>query len=458
MSQQSVEIYRAYQANGPRYTSYPSANHFHNGFGAADWAAAARHSNEVPIPAPLSLYVHVPYCTSPCFFCACNRVITRDPEVGDRYATLLRQEIRLQGEMFDRDREVIQVHFGGGTPTNIGCAGIASVMHELVSNFHMADGQTREFGIEIDPRVTDKDMLVFLRGQGFDRLSMGVQDFDPAVQQAINRIQPAEHTLALLDTARSLGFRAINVDLICGLPRQTTAGLEATLAQVLAHRPDRIALYGYAHMPSLFKAQKQIAVEDLPALAEKLALMRLADNLLVQAGYEMIGLDHYALPDDPLAVALHDGTLQRNFQGYSTHAQADLVGLGVSAIGMIDDCYAQNARNIEGYTAALAAQALPVVRGFRLSDDDLLRREIIHTLMCAGSVCFADVEHGYGIDFSDYFADELRALGQLADDGLVEVDAQGFRLSPSGRPVMRVVAMLFDAYLPHAPGTHSTAI
>lgn len=458
MSQLSVDTYGAYQANGPRYTSYPSANHFHNGFGAADWAAAARHSNEVPIPAPLSLYVHVPYCSSPCFFCACNRIITRDPAVGDRYAAQLRQEIRLQAKLFDRDRQVVQLHLGGGTPTNLGCAGIAAVMHEIDDSFRIAGVETREFGIEIDPRVTDDEMLVFLRGQGFDRLSMGVQDFDPAVQQAINRIQPVEHTLALLDTARSLGFRAINVDLICGLPRQTAAGLEATIAHVLAHRPDRIALYGYAHMPSLFKAQKQIAVEDLPVLAEKLALMRLADELLVQAGYEMIGLDHYALPGDPLARALRDGTLQRNFQGYSTHAQADLVGLGVSAISMIDDCYAQNARNIEGYTAALAADALPVVRGFRLSDDDLLRRDIIHTLMCTGSVRFADIERAYGIEFPGYFADEVRALRQLADDGLVELDAQGFRLSRSGRPVMRVVAMLFDAYLPRAPGVHSTAI
>lgn len=450
--------YRAYQVNGPRYTSYPSANHFHNGFGAAEWAAASRHSNETLIPAPLSLYVHVPYCGSPCFFCACNRIITRDPAVGDHYASLLRREIGLQAALFDRDRKVVQLHLGGGTPTNLGCAGIAALMHDVDHHFRIAGEQQREFGIEIDPRVTDKDMLVFLRGQGFNRLSMGVQDFDPVVQQAINRVQSPEHTLELLDAARAHGFGAINVDLICGLPRQTAAGLAATLAQVLAHRPDRIALYSYAHLPTLFKAQKQIAAEDLPGLEGKLALLRIADELLLDAGYRMIGLDHYALPDDPLAVALDEGTLQRNFQGYSTHAQADLVGLGMSAIGMIDDCYAQNARNIEGYTAALAADALPVVRGYQLSDDDLLRRDVIHTLMCTGRVRFAEIERLHGIEFAGYFADELSGLRRLADDGLVELDANGFQLSASGRPVMRVVAMLFDAYLPRAPGAHSTAI
>lgn len=452
-----AERYRPYQVHGPRYTSYPSANLFHNGFGASDWSIAARRSNEEPIPAPLSLYAHVPYCSSPCFFCACNRIITRDPAAGDRYAALLRHEIALQARLFDADRRVIQLHFGGGTPTNLGCAGLASVMEELDRHFRLGAGPV-EAGIEVDPRTLDGDMLAFLRGQGFNRISMGIQDFDPVVQEAVNRVQSPERTLELLDEARARGFKGINVDLICGLPHQTVARFAATLERVIAHRPDRVAMYGYAHMPKSFKAQRQIDAEHLPDLEGKLALLDLADRMLADAGYVMIGMDHYALPDDPLAKALEDGTLQRNFQGYSTHARCDLIGLGVSAIGMIDDCYAQNSRNIEGYRAALDADCLPVVRGWRLDGDDLLRREIIHTLMCTGRVRYAPLELAYGMEFAAYFADELARLRPLAEDGLVELDEEGFALAPAGRPVMRVVAMVFDAYLERAPGAHSSTL
>lgn len=453
-----TERYRPYQVSGPRYTSYPSANHFHNGFGATDWREAALASNEEPIPAPLSVYVHVPFCSSPCFFCACNRIITRDPAMSDHYRVQLRREIALQAQLFDHDRRVKQIHFGGGTPTQLGCAGMAEVMHELEEHFQFAKASEREFGIEVDPRQTDKDMLEFLYGIGFNRISLGIQDFDPIVQQAVNRVQSEQATLELLDGARETGFTAINVDLICGLPHQTIEGFGRTLERVIKHRPDRIAMYSYAHMPEMFKAQRQIKSETLPDLEGKLALLHLADERLLEAGYIMIGLDHYALPDDPLAAALREGTLQRNFQGYSTHANSDLIGLGVSAIGTIGDCYAQNSRNLVGYNAALDAGCLPVVRGFRLSADDRLRKEIIHTLMCTNEVRYEPLEARYGMEFSNYFADELERLQQLEQDGLVEISGQGFRLLPQGRPVMRVAAMVFDAYLAGAPNPHSSTI
>ena len=450
--------YGKYQVTGPRYTSYPSANRFHGGFGPGAWTAAARATNSDLIPAPLSLYLHVPFCTSPCFFCACTRVITRDPLMADRYAGYLRREIAMQGALFDADRVVRQIHFGGGTPSTLGGAGIAGVMAAIRAHFSVDDGPAREFGIELDPRHADEALLDTLRELGFNRVSLGVQDFDPKVQAAVNRLQDADATLGLLDAARARGFQAINVDLICGLPHQTLSGFGATIGQVVAHRPDRIALYSYAHLPELFKAQRRIDVADLPKLNEKLQLLRHADEALTTAGYVMIGMDHYALPDDPLALALADGTLQRNFQGYSTHAYCDLVGLGISGISMLDDCYAQNHRALPDYYAALDRGVLPVARGLALTHDDRLRRELIQSLMCTGRVDFAALDVRFGIRSQTYFADELLRLRVLARDGLVELDEDGFSLLPAGRPVMRVVAMAFDAYLTQDAGRFSKVV
>lgn len=450
--------YSPYQLNGPRYTSYPSANHFGSDVDADAWARAAELSNQDLIPAPLSVYVHVPFCSSPCFFCACTRVITRDAAVVERYLGYLEKEIALQAALFDRDRMVRQLHFGGGTPSSLGADGLRRVMRVLREHYTLADDDAREFGIELDPRVADAALLDVLFELGFNRVSLGIQDFDPAVQAAVNRVQSADDTLGLLAAARERGFRAINVDLICGLPNQTPAGFAATLARVVDARPDRIAMYGYAHLPELFKAQRRIRVEDLPDLRGKLALLKLADDTLVRAGYVMIGLDHYALPDDPLALALADGTLQRNFQGYSTHAYCDLVAHGLSGIGMVGDCYAQNARTLPEYYAALDAGRLPIVRGLALSVDDKLRGAVIHDLMCTGRVDLAELCAEYGVDADTYFDAERARLAEFAADGLVTIDERGFTLTEVGRPVMRVVAMAFDAYLARAPGRYSKAV
>lgn len=450
--------YSPYQLNGPRYTSYPSANHFGPGVEATSWARAAQRSNQDLIPAPLSVYVHVPFCSSPCFFCACTRVITRDTAVVDRYLGYLEREIALQAALFHRDRVVQQLHFGGGTPSSLGPDGLRRLMRVLREHYTLADDDAREFGIELDPRVADAELLDVLVELGFNRVSLGIQDFDPAVQAAVNRVQSAEATLGLLAAAQERGFQAINVDLICGLPHQTLTGFAATLERVVAARPDRIAMYGYAHLPELFKGQRRIRVADLPDLAGKLALLKLADDTLTGAGYVMIGLDHYALPDDPLALALADGTLQRNFQGYSTHAYCDLIAHGLSGIGMVGDCYAQNARTLPEYYAALDEGRLPIVRGLELTVDDRLRGAVIHDLMCTGSVDLNKRCAEYGVDTDGYFAAECARLAELAADGLVTLDERGFALTDAGRPVMRVVAMAFDAYLAQAPGRYSKAV
>ena len=450
--------YEQYQVSGPRYTSYPSANRFHPGFGAAGWIAAARASNSDLIPAPLSLYLHVPFCPSPCFFCACTRIITRDPALAEKYLGYLVREVAMHATLYDTDRVVEQIHFGGGTPSTLGPAGLTRAMDAIRAHFAVDTGPNREFGIELDPRQADDALLDTLRGLGFNRVSLGVQDFDPKVQAAVNRLQDAEATLALLDGARARGFQAINVDLICGLPHQTEDGFARTLEQVVAHTPDRIAMYSYAHLPELFKAQRQIDAAALPALDAKLALLKLADRTLTQAGYVMVGMDHYALPSDPLVAALRDCTLQRNFQGYSTHAYCDLVGLGVSGIGMLDGCYAQNHRALPDYYAAIDAGKLPIARGLALTADDRLRRELIHALMCTGRVDFATLDARYGVECKSYFDVELTRLRALADDGIVAVDDSGFTLLPAGRPVMRVVAMVFDAYLAQDAGRFSKVV
>lgn len=452
------ELYRRYQVSGPRYTSYPAANRFREDFDAGDWTRAARASNNDPIPPPLSIYVHVPFCSSPCFYCACNRVITRRPEAAGQYLLRLKREIAMQAALFDPDREVVQVHFGGGTPSTLGCAGLGEVMETLSRHFRFAGSSAREFGIELDPRYVDTGMMEFLAGLGFNRVSFGVQDFDPAVQRAVNRIQSPEETFALLDAARANDFHAINLDLICGLPLQTQAGFGRTLDQVIDHRPDRVAMYSYAHLPGMFKPQRRIDESELPRLDDKLALLRMADEKLLDAGYVMIGMDHYALPEDPLAVALDAGTLQRNFQGYATHDECDLVGLGVSSIGMLGDVYAQNARGLLDYYATIDSGRLAIERGVVLSADDHLRREIIHTLLCSGTVAYEQLEQRHRIDFREYFADELVRLERLARDGLVELDEAGFRLLPAARPVMRVVAMIFDAYLAEDLGDYSRVV
>jgi oxygen-independent coproporphyrinogen-3 oxidase len=447
-----AELVRRYDRPGPRYTSYPTAVQFHPGFGAAEFAAAARASNAAPAK-PLSLYVHVPFCESPCFYCGCNKVITRDHGRARPNHEHLALEVARAGALFDRARPVDQLHFGGGTPTFLSDAELEGLLALLGEHFALRRDAGREYSIEIDPRTVTPERLGRLVALGLNRVSLGVQDFDPAVQAAVNRIQPVEDTLALIRRARELPIDSVSVDLIYGLPRQTRASFARTLATIVAARPDRIAAYSYAHLPHLFKPQRQIRVEDLVTPAEKLGLLGLTVETLTAAGYVYVGMDHFALPGDELVRAQADGTLQRNFQGYSTRAECDLVGLGVSSISKVGDCYAQNAKGLPEYYRRLAAGGLATERGVQLVAEDRLRRDVIQGLMCATRLDFAAIEARHGIRFEEHFAAELERLGPLAADGLVAREGRGLRILPRGRLLMRNVAMVFDAHLPVAPAT-----
>ena len=445
------DLLRRYDRPGPRYTSYPTAPKFHDGFGEAELREAALASNGDPIPRRISLYVHIPFCTSPCFYCGCNRIITRDKSRAEGYLARLFREIDLTAQLFDRDREVIQLHFGGGTPNFLAPAQLREVVDTLRSQFRFSDSATRDISIELDPRFVDAADIAQLADIGFDRASFGVQDFDPAVQHAVNRIQSVEETRAVVDACRANGFRSVNVDLIYGLPRQSAAGFARTLDIVNDMRPDRVAVYSYAHLPDLFKAQRQIDAADLPDPAAKLGLLQLAIERLGAAGYEYIGMDHFALPDDELSIARRRGGLHRNFMGYTTHADSDLVGLGVSAISHIGDTYSQNPRDVAAWQVALDQGKLPLFRGKRLDPDDQLRADLIQSLMCRGEIPVTALERRHAIDFPEYFADALDRLQPLAEDGLVRFEDTRIEVTSRGRLLLRNIAMCFDRYLDHAP-------
>lgn len=434
-----------YDITGPRYTSYPTAPNFREDFGERDYRERTAETNEDPIPRPLSLYVHIPFCESPCFYCGCTRVITRDHGNAARYLDHLEREIALQGALFDSDRTALQLHLGGGTPNFLTQDELARLMRALRSAFRLEQGDDRDFSIELDPRHVGSDDLAALASLGFNRVSLGVQDFDPAVQRAINRLHPPTQTEDAVAAAREAGMRSVNLDLIYGLPRQNPDSFGATLERVVALRPERIALYAYAHLPERFKAQRQIAGPELPKPGTKLLLLGTAIRALTAAGYRYIGMDHFALPGDPLAKALDAGTLQRNFQGYSTHGQCDLAGLGVSAISHVDDCYAQNERGLPDYYEALDKGRLPIARGIVLSEDDVLRAEIIQSVMCRNELDFDAIERRFDVRFEERFARELALLQDLAADGLIALGSRGFTVTARGRLLLRVVAMAFDA-------------
>jgi oxygen-independent coproporphyrinogen III oxidase len=442
-----AELLARYDHAGPRYTSYPTAPHFHAGFDECEYRAHAQASNDEPIPRALSLYVHVPFCENPCFYCGCTRIVTRDHARADTYLERLCSEIGLQGELFDRDRRVQQLHLGGGTPNFLDDRQMHRLFEALAGSFTLERGPGRQFSIEIDPRHADAATMTRLAALGFNRASFGVQDLDPRVQAAINRVQPLERTLDVVAGARAAGFRSLSVDLIYGLPLQTRDAFARTVAQVAAFRPDRVALYSYAHLPDVFKAQKQIRAEDLPSPAAKLALFGDALAALTSAGYRYIGMDHFALPDDELSLAQDAGTLQRNFQGYSTHADCDLVGLGLSSIGRIGDAYAQNARELIAYYTALDHGRLPIAKGLVMNEDDRLRGAIIQSLMCLGTLDVRAFEARHGVVFATRFADALQRLAPLADDGLVAIAPGRIDVTPRGRLLLRPVAMCFDAWL-----------
>ena len=443
-------LLRRYDRPGPRYTSYPTAPQFSEAFGEAELRDAVQLSNGDPIPRRLSLYVHVPFCNSPCFYCGCNRIITRDAERGREYLGHLLREIELVARLFDADREVIQLHLGGGTPNFLSPAQLQDLLDALRRSFRFSDSPSRDLSIELDPRFLDPDDVAHLAAAGFNRASLGVQDFDPAVQEAVNRVQGVAETLAIIKACRDSGMRSVNVDLIYGLPLQTLEGFGRTLDIVVGARPDRVAVYGYAHLPAMFKAQRQILDAQLPTPALKLDLLRLAIDRLTAAGYVYIGMDHFALPDDELALAQARGGLHRNFMGYTTHADSDLVGLGVSAISHIGDTFSQNPRDIVSWQARLAEGRLPVWRGMALSEDDLIRADVIQSLMCQGNVPIAALERRHGICFADYFANSIQRLAELEADGLVRMRDGTIKVTGRGRLLLRVVAACFDAYLPHS--------
>jgi oxygen-independent coproporphyrinogen-3 oxidase len=446
-----ADLLRRYDTPGPRYTSYPTAPQFSAGFGAEQLRDHAAATNGQDHLRPLSLYVHVPFCTSPCFYCGCNRVITRDKARGELYLDYLYREIARMAPLFASGRPVQQVHFGGGTPNFLTPAQIADCVAELRSQFSFAAGGTMDFSIELDPRFVTPADIGELARVGFNRASLGVQDFDATVQKAVNRVQGVDETLAIVAACRAYGMRSVNIDLIYGLPKQTRAGFERTLDIVIEARPDRIAVYSYAHLPQLFKPQQRIAAEDLPDPEAKLALLQCAIERLVAAGYVYIGMDHFALPDDELARAQKRGDLHRNFMGYTTHAASDLIGFGVSAISHIGDSFSQNPRDIASWERAIDDGRLPVWRGMPLDHDDVLRADVIQELMCHGRLDYTRIGKRFGIVFADYFADALPRLQALADDGLLTFTRVGFQATSKGRLLLRVIAMCFDRYLPTAP-------
>jgi oxygen-independent coproporphyrinogen III oxidase len=442
-----ADLLRRYDRPGPRYTSYPTAPQFSADFGFDALRHAIQDSNGDPIPRRLSIYVHVPFCLSPCFYCGCNRVITRDKARAEVYLTHLCREIEMIAPLFDRDREVIQLHFGGGTPNFLTPTQLRCTVDMLKRHFRLSDAADRDISIELDPRTVSPQDIAELALAGFNRASLGVQDFDPAVQEAVNRIQGVEQTRAVIDACRTHGFRSVNIDLIYGLPKQSLAGFARTLETVIAMRPDRLAVYSYAHLPDMFKAQRQLDATALPDAETKLALLQLAIETLTAAGYVYIGMDHFALPDDELAQAQERGGLHRNFMGYTTHADSDLIGLGVSAISHIGDSYSQNPRDLMSWQLALDEGRLPVFRGMVLSEDDQLRADLIQQLMCQGEIPISALERRYGIHFHDYFTEAMRRLRPLQTDGLVIVGPKRIEVTARGRLLMRNIAMCFDRYL-----------
>jgi oxygen-independent coproporphyrinogen-3 oxidase len=445
----SADLLRRLDQPGPRYTSYPTADRFIEAFGPQDYERAL-HSRmqgaaRTAGVAPLSLYVHVPFCESLCYYCACNKIITRHHERAAPYLKALEAEVGLHAIELGLHQPVSQLHLGGGSPTFLSDAELGRVMASLHAAFRIA--ADAEISIEVDPRTVDAARLRHLRELGFNRLSFGVQDFDPDVQKAVHRVQSYASVETLMQSARALGFVSINVDLIYGLPHQTRSSFARTIGQVATLRPDRIALYAYAHLPQRFKPQRRIHAEDLPQPEDKIGMLAAAIDGFVGQGYSYIGMDHFALPDDSLAAARRQGRLHRNFQGYSTQADRDLIALGVSSIGRVGSTYSQNAKTLPEYYELVQAGQLPVVRGLALSHDDLLRRSVIMGLMCQGRVEFDAVESAYRITMQEYFGAELERLADLLRLGLATGEPRAIQVTPLGWYFVRAVAMIFDRAL-----------
>ena len=439
------ETLNKYDISGPRYTSYPTADRFVEAFTEDAYKLALEHRRATSAAQPLSIYVHIPFCESLCFFCACNKIVTKHHERSVEYLRYLNREIDLHIEHLGAGQTISQLHLGGGSPTFFSDNELSDLMSMLKRNFVFAPGG--EYSIEVDPRTVDEQRLKHLAELGFNRLSFGVQDFDPEVQKAVHRIQPAEQVFSLVEAARRLKFESVNLDLIYGLPMQTPESFNRTLAQVVALRPNRIALYGYAHLPERFKPQRRISEYELPAAQDKITMLASALSAFIDAGYVYVGMDHFALPDDDLAIAKRQGRLHRNFQGYSTQPDCDLISLGVSAIGRVGATYSQNAKTIEEYFDHLNNGRFPVVRGLALSRDDVIRRAVIMAIMCQGTLQYEAIELAYLIDFESYFAAELEQLKALENTDMVVLDEHGMHVTDTGWFFVRAVAMVFDRYL-----------
>ena len=441
-----------FDTHGPRYTSYPTADRFHAGFNKADYLDALHRRAAIApaLHAPLSLYMHLPFCANLCYYCGCNKIITKDHSRSARYIRALAQEMALVAGHIGPLRRVTQLHWGGGTPTFLTHDEMRAVMAATRAHFDLMPDA--EISVELDPRHADDATLSVLADLGFNRASLGIQDFDPDVQRAVHRIQSVEDTRRVVDSARRLGFESISFDLIYGLPHQRTDTFNVTLDRVLEMAPDRLSVYSYAHLPHLFKPQRRIDLLALPTADEKLDLLAMTVERLVDAGYVYIGMDHFARPDDALAIAQREGRLQRNFQGYSTHADCDLLAFGVSAISRVGDVYAQNEKDLDAYYARIDANELPVLRGLSLTPDDHVRRALIGELMCGFELDMRAFGATHGLDFKRTFADELEALAPLEEADLVKVGDERILITPQGRLLVRRIAMVFDAHL-RAVGT-----
>ena len=444
MSSQLIDwdlaLIQKYNYSGPRYTSYPTALEFSESYGESDFVSAAeRYPSR-----PLSLYVHIPFCHKLCYFCGCNKIVTRQGHKVERYLDMLEKEVEQRAPLF-ASRQVSQMHWGGGTPTYLNKEQITRLNGLLRKHFHFQP--EAEASIEIDPREIELDILDHLRAEGFNRMSMGVQDFDKDVQRLVNREQDEEFIFSLIRHAKALGFRSTNIDLIYGLPKQTPESFALTLKRVSELSPDRLSVFNYAHLPSRFAAQMKIKDIDLPSANDKLAILQETIAFLTQEGYQFIGMDHFARPDDELAVAQREGILHRNFQGYTTHGDSDLLGLGVSAISMLGDTYAQNQKDLKAYYASIEEKGNALWKGLAMTEDDCLRRDVIKTLICNFHLRFADIERAYGIRFVEHFAEDLALLAPLAKDGLVTIDDAGIDVTGKGRLLIRNICMCFDTYL-----------
>ena len=441
----SDTLLRRLDMPGPRYTSYPTADRFVETFGPPQYHQALAQRARRGSRDALSVYVHIPFCDQVCYYCACNKVVTRHHERAGEYLQALRTELELQLAVIGPGRPLTQLHFGGGTPTFMADTELTTLMALLRASFSFEPDA--ELSIEVDPRTVDAGRLAHLKLLGFNRLSFGVQDFDPEVQQAVHRVQPYESVRTLMVEARRLGFASINADLIYGLPRQSPQSFERTIEQVASLKPDRIALYAYAHLPQRFKPQRRIDPADLPAAGARVHMLGAAIAGFIGRGYAHIGMDHFALHDDALAVAKREGRLHRNFQGYSTQPDCDLVALGVSAIGKVGNSYSQNVKTLGLYYEALQHGRLPIERGLLLSADDLLRRDVIMALMCQGRVDFEAIAHAHGVTMRDTFGAEFERLEALAEQGLVQIGERDIQVTPTGWYFVRAVAMVFDAYV-----------